>query len=519
MSSDQKHNGSHSSIPAGKQNNTAIPGFGSSSGNNSSGDLMTLLVQNVQDYAIFMIDPNGFIVEWTDGAERVTGYRADEIVGKNFSLFYTSEEIASGQPARELAEAAATGRIEKEGWRIIKNGKKRLINEIATAIRDQKGTLLGFAKISRDITERKLTEEALRHSEERLKIVMESILDHAIIITDPQNIIVSWNTGASNLFGYSTQEAVGKPGDIIFTEQDRALGQPHQEIQTALTGGHATDERYHVRKDGSLLFVSGALYPLYTNSRQLMGFVKIARDLTERKVYEQNLSTANRRKDEFIAMLGHELRNPLAPVQNSLYILSMTHATDATMMPLVELMLRQINHMVVMIDDLLDVSRLSQGKIKLRMERLDLTTIIDQSAGNFRAVNGTSRSISVSIPDGPLFVMGDESRLTQVINNIVSNAVKYTAEGGHIRILAGQTESEIIMRIKDNGIGIASYNLSDIFESFVQIEATIDRSMGGLGLGLAVVKKLVELHGGTIYAESEGLGRGSEFIIHLPRIK
>jgi PAS domain S-box-containing protein len=207
------------------QKKAALTGFRGISGNNSPGDLMKVLLQNVRDYAIFMIDPTGFIVEWTEGAERITGYSTEEAVGRHLSLFYTPEEIASGQPARELTEAATTGRSERVGWRIVKNGDRLLINEIATAIRDDKGVLLGFAKISRDITERKLAEEALQHSEERLKIVMESVRDQASFTTDPQNIITSWNTGAYNLFGYSAGEAIGQSAEIIFTLQDRIAGE------------------------------------------------------------------------------------------------------------------------------------------------------------------------------------------------------------------------------------------------------------------------------------------------------
>lgn len=518
MNEGTKQTGSRISSSEGNKKRVLFTGAVNHGGNNSTGELLKLLVQNVRDYAIFMIDPAGFIVEWTEGAEHVTGYQTHEVLGRHLSLFYTPEEIASGQPARELTEAAATGRIEREGWRIAKDGKRRLINEIATAIRDAQGELLGFAKISRDITERKLMEEALQQSEERLRIVMESVRDQAIITSDPKNIITGWNIGACNLFGYSAQEAIGQPGDIVFTEEDKASGQPAKEVATALKDGHAADERYHVRKDGSTFYVSGAMSPLYTSKGQLLGFVKMARDLTERKMMEERLNTANRRKDEFIAMLGHELRNPLSPVRNSLHIIKMTHPNDSELTPLVDMMLRQIDHMVVLVNDLLDVSRISQGKISLRKQRVDLTALIAESVENFLPVlEGTGRKLHLNLPEKSYFVFADESRIIQVINNILNNAVKYSPEDtGRIWVAAAQSGSMMIIRIRDNGIGIAEGDLTDIFESFVQIEATIDRSMGGLGLGLSVVKKLVELHQGTIHAESEGLGRGSEFIIRLP---
>lgn len=519
MNSDSENAGSQFSSGENEKK-SSLAGFGGASGNNFQGNLMKVLLQNVRDYAIFMIDHAGFIVEWTEGAERVTGYSAEEAVGQHLSVFYTPEDLASGQPDGELAEAAVTGRVEREGWRIFKNGDKRLINEIATAIRDDDGVLIGFAKISRDITERKLAEEALQQSEERLRIVMESVRDQAIFTSDPRSIITSWNTGAYNLFGYSAQEAIGQSADMIFTLEDRISGEPGKEVMRALRDGHAADERYHVRKDGSTFYVSGALSPLYTSKGQLLGFVKMARDLTDRKEMEQRLNTANRRKDEFIAMLGHELRNPLSPVRNSLQILKMTHSDDPTLMPLVELMLRQVDHMVNLVNDLLDVSRISQGKIRLRIEKVDITALISESVKNFQIMlENTGRTLFLELPGDPLFVNGDASRLVQVISNILSNAAKYTPDDGQIWVTARRSGSLVVIRIKDNGIGIAADNLNDIFESFVQIEMTIDRSMGGLGLGLSVVKKLVELHQGSIRAESAGLGQGSEFIIHLPAVE
>ena len=482
--------------------------------------LMKLLVSNVKDYAIFMVDPDGFIMEWTEGAERVTGYEAGEVIGQHLSLFYTAEELADGQPAKELSEAAASGRIEREGWRIKKSGERVLINEIGTAIRGEAGNLIGFAKISRDITERKISEEALRLSEERLRIILDSVPDHAIFTTNEQNIITSWNRGACNMFGYTAEEAIGQPGDIIFTWEDRQSGQPQKEIETALRDGYGADERYHLRKNGSKLYVSGALSPLYYADGSLIGYVKLARDLTERKMMEQRLDTANRRKDEFIAMLGHELRNPLTPVRNSLQILKMTHGHDTSVMPLIELMTRQIDHMVVLVNDLLDVSRISRGKVNLRMAPLNLLEVVAESLEIARPMfAGSGRILHSNVPDEPIVINGDMSRLIQVVHNILNNAVKYTQEDGELWLSVGMSGDQAEIRIRDNGVGIAKENLTDVFESFVQIDATIDRTLGGLGLGLSLVKQLIGLHGGTVFVESEGPGRGSEFVIQLPVIK
>lgn len=482
--------------------------------------LMKLLVSNVKDYAIFMVDPDGFIVEWTEGAQRVTGYDAREVLGQHFSLFYLPEDLASGEPAKELTEAATSGRIEREGWRIIKSGERILINEIATAIRQDNGTLIGFAKISRDITQRKVAEDALRQSEERLRFVLESIPDHAIFTTDKDNRITSWNTGAYNLFGYTAQEAIGQLGDIIFTEEDKASGQPQKEVETAFRKGYAADERYHVRKNGSKLYVSGALSPLYHSDGSLLGYVKVTRDLTDRKNMEQRLDTANRRKDEFIAMLGHELRNPLTPVRNSLQILKMTHRDDSSAMPLVDLMMRQIDHMVKLVNDLLDVSRINQGKVNLRMTRINLQDVISESLEIAQPMfDNSGRMLHINVLKKPLYVYGDFFRLNQVFHNLFNNAVKYTREGGQVWLKVVRQNDKADISIRDDGVGIAEENLVDVFESFVQIDATIDRSQGGLGLGLSLVKQLIELHHGTVFVISRGLGLGSEFIVRIPLIE
>jgi PAS domain S-box-containing protein len=481
--------------------------------------LYEALVQNVQDYAIFMVDAEGIITRWTEGAKRVKGYSQQEVLGRHIAMFYPSDELAAGQPFQELQEAAMFGRSEREGWRLRKGGKRFLVNEIATAIWDSQQNLLGFAKISRDITEHKKAEQVLRETRRQLQIVMESISDHAIITSDTHNIITGWNPGAQHMFGYPAEEAMGQSGALIFTKEDLESHEPEKETRTARLHGRAIDERYHVRKDGSQLYVSGVMSPLYDAGGELMGYVKVARDLTERKRMEQALKEADSRKDEFMAMLGHELRNPLAPVQNTLQILKITHGTDEALSSSLELMSRQVSHMVRLVNDLLDMTRILKGKVNLKPERIDLVSVVRRAVEMSQPLFPEgSRSLTVSLPDMPVYVNGDITRIIQVVSNLLNNGAKYTNPGGQVHLKLRLLGSEAILSVKDDGIGIAGENLKNVFESFVQIGATIDRSQGGLGLGLSMVKQLVELHGGKVHVFSKGLGHGSEFIIYLPLV-
>lgn len=480
------------------------------------------LVQNLPDYAIFQLDPNAIITEWTEGAQRVKGYTADEVIGQSLALFYTPEGLATGEMDAELGEAIEGGRAEREGIRIRKGGERFWVNEIVTAIRNSDGQLMGFTKISRDITDRKRAEAALRQSEEQLRIVMDSITEHALITTDIRGLITGWNPGAQQLFGWMADEVMGQSTAVIFTPEDRRTGESEKEMITAREQGKAADERYHLRKDGSRFYVSGVMSPLNDAAGHLLGYVKVARDLTERQQMEQSLREADRRKDEFLAMLAHELRNPLAPIRNVLQMLQLTGEDDKTIGPAVALMSRQVDHLVRLIDDLLDVSRISRGKIELRRERLDFTALVQQAAeATLPLYESHHRWLQVNLPPFPIYLQGDATRLTQVIANLLTNGVRYTNENGHVFLTLEMADEptgppEAILRVRDNGIGLSPDQTERIFELFVQVDNSLARSQGGLGVGLTLVRQLVNMHGGKVEANSAGLGQGSEFIVTLP---
>jgi PAS domain S-box-containing protein len=347
-----------------------------------------LLVDSVTDYGIFMLDPQGRVASWNAGAQRIKGWRADEIIGRHFSAFYPRDAVEHGWPQHELEVASRVGRFEDEGWRIRKDGTRFWANVVISAVRDKTGTLRGFAKVTRDLTQRKRIEE---------------------------------------------------------------------------------------------------------------------------------LEVAERRIQEFLAMLGHELRNPLAPIRNAVAILRAGAHDAASEERAASVIERQIGHLTRLVDDLLDVSRITSGKIALRKEAVDLQVPILSAVDGARPSFERKRQVFEFHHDGsPLPVSGDETRLTQIVLNLLSNASKYTPPGGHITLLLERSDKQAVIRVSDDGMGIAPDLLPRMFDLFVQGERGLDRSEGGLGLGLTLVRRLVDLHGGTVSASSQGLGRGSEFEVRLP---
>jgi len=360
-------------------------------------------------------------------------------------------------------------------------------------------------------------EDAPRLSEEHIKALIDSIADYAIITINPQAVITVWNTGAENIFGFTANEAIGQHVSIIYTPEDRASGYLLQEMQSTRDSGRSEDERYHIRKDGVRIYLSGVMSPLLNADKLLTGFVKVARDLTERKNLEHFLIDADRQKDEYIAMLGHELRNPLAPISNVIQILKMTHANDPSINPAVELMSRQVEHMTRLVNDLLDMSRISRRKINLRLERMDLVDAVKRAIEMMQpSLADLNRLLTVKLPDHAVFIYGDLTRIIQIITNLLSNAAKFTLPEGLVWLTVQDDENEATITVRDNGIGIALEQQDEIFKPFVQLDAAVDRSRGGLGLGLAMVRQLVNMHSGTVKVNSGQSEGGSEFIITFP---
>jgi PAS domain S-box-containing protein len=474
------------------------------------------LVAGVQDYAIFLLSPEGVVRTWNAGAEGIIGYASQEIIGKHFSQFYPSEAVTAGWPQHELEIAQRDGRFEDEGWRIRKDGSQFWTNVIITAIFDAGGHLSGFLKITRDLTERKNAIESLQQSEQRFRLLIEQVKDYAIFMLDVGGHIVSWNAGAQRIKGYKADEIVGKHFSVFYPSEDVASGKPARELQIAQEQGSVEDEGWRVKKDRSLFWANVVITAIFDNDRRLIGYAKVTRDMTERRKVEA-LEAADRQKNEFLAMLAHELRNPLAPISNGLQILKLQNVDAGTVQKTTEMMERQIVHLIRLVDDLLDVSRVITGKLSFKKEAVDIAAVVHLAVEECQsAIDARGHELMLSLPARPTIVDADVHRLSQVIVNLLENAAKYTDKPSRIWLSVERKGDEAVIQVKDVGIGISPDLLPNVFNLFVQGDNSLARPRGGLGIGLNVVKRIVELHGGRVEVSSAGLGKGSQFTVALP---
>lgn len=330
-------------------------------------DCFQLLVEAVQDYGIYMLDAQGVITAWNQGAQRIKQYKADEVIGKHFSLFYPPEAIASGWPCKELRYAQEKGRYEDEGWRVRKDGTRFWANVVITALVDKTGALIGFGNVTRDLTERRQNEEALRASDQRFRLLVASVTDYAIYMLSPEGVVESWNSGAELIKGYPPAEVIGQHFRMFYRSQDVQKGAPEEELRLALANGKVEREGWRVRRDGSAFWANVVLTTVVDDLGGLRGYAKVTRDMTERRQLE-GLEKSSQRMREFLAMLAHELRNPLAPMRNAVSILQMEPAPSTLVKSGRDMLDRQVSHLTRLVDDLLDVGRMTSGKITLQTE-------------------------------------------------------------------------------------------------------------------------------------------------------
>jgi PAS domain S-box-containing protein len=456
---------------------------------------------------------DGTILTWNRGAERVFGYRAEEVVGQSITMLIP--------PERQHEEPEFLARVKRgdivdhfETIRIAKGGSRLDISLTLSPLRSADGSIIGVSKVARDITAQKRAEAALRMTQQQLQLVT----DHMAVAVShvSRNLRYRWvSPGFAAWLGREPESIIGRR--IVDVIGQAALEVIQSQVDRVLRGEVVEFETQVPYAGLGPRWVRASYVPTHGDDGEVDGWVAAITDVTDRHVMEQALLEADHRKDEFLAMLAHELRNPLAPIRNALYILRMTSEPGAANVRVTDMIERQVNHLVRLVDDLLEVSRITRGRIDLRRERTDLAAVVRSAVETSRPqVDAAGHRLDVILPDEPVVIECDAVRIAQVISNLLNNAARYTEHGGRITLEARREGEDAVITVRDTGIGIEPGMLGRVFELFVQSDPENGRSQGGLGIGLALVRRLVELHGGAVHASSAGLGKGSEFIVRLP---
>lgn len=488
----------------------------------TNNDLVNL-ISSVQ-MAIVMLGADLRIRRFTPAAEKLLNLIPAD-VGRPFSDIKLPIEVADLE--RRLAEVVDTVTVQEVEVR-DRHGRWFLLRVRPYKTLENKidGAVLAFV----DVDALKRAQLAVQESEERYRLLVEGATGFGMMLLDREGRVVAWNAGAQRLFGYSEQEAAGSPVARFFLQADAAAGLAQRELHEAEARGCVVEERWMVRKDGSKFWASGTVTALLDPGGGVRGFSKVVQDVSDRRRLEEDLRArveelgrADRRRTEFLAVLAHELRNPLAPVQNAVHILKEATVDEGRRAEARAIIERQVRHMTRLVDDLLDVARVTQGKIQLRTARIDLASPLQTAVADVRPQMDRRRQrLTVSLPPEPVWVQGDAQRLEQVFVNLLGNAAKFTGNGGSVDVRMERTRGEVrdsvTVRVRDDGIGMAPDTLPRVFDLFTQADSSAARTTGGLGIGLTLVRRIVELHGGTVEAHSDGLGRGSEFAVHLPTV-
>lgn len=527
-----------------------------SRGGFSSSDMFRLLVQSVKDCAIFMLDPGGHVVTWNEGARWLKGYTDEEIVGQHFSIFYPEAVRASGWPGHELEMAARYGRFEDEGWRVRKDGSEFWAEVSITAVRNDADQLIGFGKVTRDLTERKRAEDALRQGEERYRMLVEAVREYAIFMLDPLGYVVTWNEGAERLKGYTFDEIVGRHFSIFYPPEAVEMNWPQRELAIARAQGRFEDIGWRVRKDGSRFWANVVVTALFDSQGVLRGYSKVTRDITERKQFEDStralnrelqqrvdeLASANRALSEksmeietFVHGVSHDIRGPLVNLQGfneelrlscrDILRLIESHpeapddlrgkVRDIVMTDIEEstgYMQKAVKHLSGIVDALLRLSRI--GRIVYQRETVNMGALATRVLSAMRRTIAQA-GIDVTLGDLPDAV-GDETAFEQVFSNLIGNAIRYRdpARPCHIEISGKRDEERkiAVYCVKDNGLGIPAVSLPQVFTAFRRFHP---EAGPGEGMGLVTVRRILERQNGRIRVESVQ-GEGSSFTFELP---
>ena len=487
-----------------------------------------LLVESVRDYAIFALDTEGRIVSWNVGAERAKGYTRKEIIGKHISVFYPPEAIAAGKPGKLLQLAVRHGRVEDEGWRVRKDGSLFWADVVITALKDpESGKLVGFAKVTRDLTQRVEAEQALRASEERFRQLVHSVKDYGIFMLDSRGYVRSWNDGAQRVSGYSADEITGQHFSLFYPAEDVAAGKPARELEIATTEGRFEEEGWRVRKDGTLFWSNVVITPLRNDKGEAIGFVKVTRDLTERRAAQERAiadarrvaeaEASSRAKSEFLAAMSHELRTPLNAIGGYTELLEVGVAGEVSQPQrdyLVRIRAAQ-QHLLSLINDLLNYSRIEAGQVTYDIAPVAIKPLL-QRVCELIEVQASAKGLVLSISEcrGDITGLADRVKVEQILLNLLSNAIKFTPRHGSITLACGRAGKKVFIEVLDTGPGIPTDKQNAVFEPFVQLGRSLTHVQEGVGLGLAISRDLARAMRGDLTLESTS-GQGARFTLTL----
>ena len=488
------------------------------------------------EVGISEISADGKFVRVNETLCRILGRTREELLGMGATDITHPDDVActveAFGPVLETGEPTSVDKryVRPDGSVVWANSRLSRLEKAAGP-----ATVL---VVTTDLTARREAEAALRSSEERLRLIVENAADYAIFSLDLDRHVTSWNTGAERMLGWPEAEILGHLADVIFTEEDRANGVPEKEAETALRTGRASDERWHVRKNGERFWANGVMTVIRNPEGNVIGLAKIFRDETEARRARQELESsreqliealqeneqaraeieaASAAKDRFLALLSHELRTPLSPVLLTLKMLARNKQMPESALEKIELIRRNVQLEALLIDDLLDITRIESGKMEVVRQPMDFhEAVLRALEVSAEDIEARKQKLTITLGAAQHRLEGDAPRLQQVAWNLVKNASKFTPEGGDICVSTENQDGKVILSVTDAGIGIRAEILETIFRAFAQGDPVVTGKFGGLGLGLAISRAIVESHRGTIRAESEGEGHGATFIVELP---
>jgi PAS domain S-box-containing protein len=482
-------------------------------------------LQHIRDFAVVLIDDQGRIASWNRGAEHLLGHSQCEAIGQLHDLLFTEDDRRGGVPQRELDTALATGEARDERWHVRRGGSRFCGATTVTPVHDDRQRLLGFLKVLRDLTAERLAAERLTTSEGRYRLLVSSIKDYAIFMLDAHGRVNYWTPAAERIKGYTAAEIIGQPFATFFMPEERTRQAPERELQAARERGSVEGFGWRVRKDGSCFWAEEIVTAVYDSDGDFVGYSKITRDCTDRHQAElererllRDATEANRLKDVFLSTMSHELRTPLHAILGWLQVLRLRHHIPAPVAEGLAVIERNARAQGRLIDDLLDASRIITGKAVVTLQPITFAQPLAAAVETVKVAadqKGVELIVRHDVVEDD--ITGDPERLQQIIWNLLANAIKFTPAGGSVTVTTSSTDTSLELAVTDTGVGIEPHFLPFVFERFSQADTAPTRQHGGLGLGLSIVKHLVELHRGQVVVESKGVDQGTTVRLTLPR--